>query len=279
VLKSRFFIFSFIIWILLVSFAFSQIDLPRPSPHASVAQTIGITHAVIDYYSPGVKERVIWGKLVPYNEIWRTGANHCTTISFDTDVKVEGKAIPVGKYSLFTIPGKQSWTVILNKDTSLWGTMGYKESDDVTRFTVKPQNAEFRERMMFAFDNVTNDSVMVALYWEKLKVPFTLAVNTDSLVMAEADQAINWRTPYQAADYGLQNNLDMTKVRKWLDLSLAVERNYWNSTVLARVQDKEGKRKEAIKTLEAALQMGKTMERIPFNIQDMEAMLQEWKKK
>jgi hypothetical protein len=270
---------SFIVWILLVSFAYSQIELPRPSPHASVTQTIGITQAVIDYYSPGVKGRVIWGKLVPYNEIWRTGANHCTTISFDTDVKVEGNAIPAGKYSLFTIPGEQAWKVILNKDTSLWGSMGYKEADDVTRFTVKPQNTEFRERMMFAFDNVTDDSVMVALYWEKLKIPFTLAVNTDSLVMAEADKAINWRTPYQAADYALQNNLDLTRVKKWLDLSLAMEHNYWNSILLARVQNKEGKRKEAIKTLEAALRMGKTMERTPFNIQDMEAMLLEWKKK
>lgn len=278
-LRSRLFMISFLVWILLVSFAFSQMDLPRPSPHASVSQTIGITNAVIEYYSPGVKGRVIWGKLVPYNEIWRTGANHCTTISFDTEVKVEGKAIPAGKYSLFTIPGEQTWTVILNKDTSLWGAMGYKEADDITRFTVKPQNTEFRERMMFAFDNVTNESVMVALYWEKLKIPFKLAVNTDSLVMAGAERAINWRTPYQAANYALQNNLDMARIQKWLNLSLAMERNYWNSTLLARVQDKEGKRKDAIKTLESALQMGKAMERVPFNIQAMEAMLQEWKKK
>lgn len=277
--RSRLFMISFTIFIFLVSFAFSQLDLPRPSPHASVSQTIGITNSVIDYYSPGVKGRVIWGKLVPYNEIWRTGANHCTTISFDSKVNVEGKAIPAGKYSLFTIPGEQEWTVILNKDTSLSGATGYKEADDVARFTVKPQNAEFRERMMFAFDNVTNNSAIVSLYWEKLKVPFNLTIDTDSLVMAEANRAINWRTPYQAADYALQNNLDFTRVKKWLDLSLAIEHNYWNSTLLARVQKKEGKQQEAIKTLEAALQMGKAMERIPFNIQEMEAMLQEWKKK
>ncbi len=278
-MQSRIVIFSFNILIFLVSVAFSQLDLPRPSPKASVSQTIGITNAIIDYYSPGVKERVIWGKLVPYNEIWRTGANHCTTISFDTEAKIEGMSVPAGKYSLFTIPGEQEWTVILNKDTSLLGAMGYKQADDLLRFTIKLQIADFRERMMFSFDNVTKNSALVVLHWEKLKVPFNITVNVDSLVMGGADREINWRTPYQAADYALQNDLDMTKVRKWLDISLAIDRNYWNTALLARVLDKDGKRKDAVKTLESALQMGKAMERVPFNIQDMEALLQEWKKK
>jgi len=188
-------------------------------------------------------------------------------------------SVPAGKYSLFTIPGEQEWTVILNKDTSLLGAMGYKQADDLLRFTIKLQIADFRERMMFSFDNVTKNSALVVLHWEKLKVPFNITVNVDSLVMGGADREINWRTPYQAADYALQNDLDMTKVRKWLDISLAIDRNYWNTALLARVLDKDGKRKDAVKTLESALQMGKAMERVPFNIQDMEALLQEWKKK
>ncbi len=257
---------------------FAQLELPRTSPGASVSQTVGITHVKIDYYRPGVKGRVIWGELVPYNEIWRTGANQATTIAFDTDVKIEGNKISKGKYSLFTIPSQNEWTVVINKNADLWGTMGYKQEEDVLRFLVKPQTADMRERMIFTFDNVTNNSVQVALHWEKIRVAFTLSVDVDSLVMAAANQEISWQTPYQAANFALENNLDMAKVEQWLAVSMDLDKNYWNTALQARIMKKQGKNKEAVKTLESAIQMGKEMERAPFNLQEMEEMLAEWKK-
>ena len=253
-------------------------ELLRLSPEASVSQTLGITNIQVDYFRPGVKGRVIWGDLVPYNEIWRTGANRATLISFDTDVMVEGKKLEKGKYSFFTIPTSNEWTIIFNKNADLWGTSGYKKEEDALRIQVKPTAAEFTERMMFYFTNLTENSASLVLQWEKLQVPVSIKVDVNSLVMAAAAEAINWRTPYRAADYVLENNLDMEKGKGWLDLSLNIEKNYWNTTLKARYQEKMGKHKDAIKTMETALKMAAEMENAPFNLADMKTLLENWKK-
>ncbi|MFZ0389841.1 MAG: DUF2911 domain-containing protein [Calditrichia bacterium] len=257
---------------------YSQLELPRTSPTAGVMQKIGITEVKIDYHRPGVKERTIWGELVPYNEIWRTGANEATKISFSTDVKINGQKLPQGEYSLFTIPSQNQWTVIFNKNTGLWGADGYQESEDALRVQVNPQQAEMHEWMLFVFENLHEKSADAVLYWEKLKVPFTISVETDSLVLGKANQQLSWRRGYQAAGFALDRDLNLQQGRRWLDISLMAERNYWNTSLDARYLAKEGKKQEAIRRMEEALKMGGEMENRPFNYAENEKLLEEWRK-
>jgi len=256
----------------------AQLELPRLSPEASVSQTIGITKVTVEYFRPGVKNRVIWGELVPYNEIWRTGANRATLISFDTDVTIEGNKLAKGKYSFFTIPTAEEWTIIFNKNTDLWGTSGYKQEEDALRFQVNPLAAEHTERMTFSFADLQDTEATLTFRWEKLEIPINIAVDVNMLVMDEAAQAVNWRTPYQAAGYVLDNNLELEKGKAWLDISLMIEKNYWNTALKARYMEKMGKKKDAVKAMEEALKMAAEMERPPFNLGEMESLLKEWKK-
>ncbi len=147
---------------------------PRLSPKAFVGQTIGYTDVKITYGTPGVKGRKIWGGLVPYGKVWRTGANEATTIEFSTDVMVNGHPVPKGKYALFTIPNPDEWTIILNKVADQWGAFKYDPKEDLLRFKVKPVEHEFRERLMFSIDYKTPYSADVNIDWEKLRVSFTI---------------------------------------------------------------------------------------------------------
>lgn len=141
----------------------------RPSPPKSTKAQLAGGEVVIDYSSPGVKDRVIWGDLVPYDKVWRTGANEATTIMLGGDMKIGGKLIPAGKYALFTIPGEKEWVVILNSQWDQWGAYNYDESKDVHRFTVRPKMVdESEERLKF---DIREDG-MVTLSWEKLRLSF-----------------------------------------------------------------------------------------------------------
>lgn len=142
----------------------------RPSPPATATATVGGKTITIDYSQPSVKGRKIWGGLVPYGEVWRTGANETTTIDVSADVEVEGKKLAKGKYALFTIPGEKEWVVIVNK-TIAWGAFNYKEADDVLRATVKPEkSAAFHEK----FTIEISPEGVVSLLWENLRVSFTV---------------------------------------------------------------------------------------------------------
>lgn len=161
-------LFSFIV------LASAQQEEPAKSPAASVSQVVGLTNVTITYSSPGVKGRQIWGELVPYGEVWRSGANKATTIEFSTDVKVNGTEVKAGKYSFFTIPGKDEWTVILNSVADQWGAFKYDESKDVLRFNVTPKENPFHERLAYIIDFDTPTKSTVALEWKDLKIPFTV---------------------------------------------------------------------------------------------------------
>ena len=205
-----------------------QLDLPRPSPNASVTQTVGVTDITIKYSRPGVKGRQIWGKVVPYGEVWRTGANENTTIKFSTPVKIDGHELPAGVYGLQTIPTQGDWTVIFSKDANEWGAFSYKEADDALRIQARPLPAELRERMAFDFDDVTDTSARIVLHWEKLMVPFTVEVDTPKLVTARMKDAVRWQTPYQAASYCIQNNICLDDASRWLDASIAMQETFAN---------------------------------------------------
>jgi len=171
------------------STAFAQEKKVRPSLHASVSQTIGVdTVITFDYSRPGVKERTIWGELVPYGLApgnkyseekpfpWRAGANEKTTIAVSSDVLVDGKSLPAGKYSVHMIPSEKDWIVIFNKVSEGWGSYDYDEAEDALRVTVTPVAAPFEEWMRFGFDDLAGTSAVAFLQWEKLKVPFTIAL-------------------------------------------------------------------------------------------------------
>lgn len=159
---------------------------PRKSLNASVSQTIGTeTKITINYCRPGVKDRVIWGGLVPYGMSkgekgnlypWRAGANENTTIEFSTDVTVEGKELKAGKYGLHMIPGEKEFVVIFSKVNDIWGSFAYDEANDALRVTVAPTKAEFAEWLTYEFDNLNGTSATVSLHWEKLRISFKVAV-------------------------------------------------------------------------------------------------------
>ena len=148
----------------------AQITAPQPSPAAKVQQTVGLTDISIEYSRPSKNDRVIFGELVPMDEVWRTGANDATTIEFTSDVKIEGQSLPKGKYALFTIPEENEWTIIINKNAKQWGAYSYKQEEDVLRVKVKSQkSAAFNESLKF---EVAND--MVHISWENLMVMFSV---------------------------------------------------------------------------------------------------------
>lgn len=152
----------------------AQNEPPRLSPKASVSQVIGYTEVTIEYSRPGVKERDIWDALVPYDEVWRTGANEATTISFTDDVMIEGKKVPKGEYSLFTIPSDTQWTIILNKISEQWGAFNYNEADDVIRVKVNPRKGNFTERLLVVFDYVSPYASDILFKWEWIEVPIRI---------------------------------------------------------------------------------------------------------
>jgi hypothetical protein len=151
---------------------------PRVSPNAAVSQTIGTTEVRITYGRPQVKGRTIFGELVPYDEVWRTGANEATTFSVSSDVTIEGESLSAGTYSLYTIPGTDNWTIIFNNVANQWGT-NYDQSKDALRVEVTPESTSSREMLTFLFEDVTDTSGTCVLHWADMRVPFEIQVSTE----------------------------------------------------------------------------------------------------
>ena len=252
-----------------------QLDLPRPSPNASVSQTVGVTEITIKYSRPGVKGRQIWGKVVPYGEVWRTGANENTTIKFSTPVKIDGHELPAGTYGLQTLPAAGDWTVIFSKDANEWGAFSYKQADDALRIQAKPQPAPFRERMAFDFDDVTDTAAKVVIHWEKLEVPFTVEVDTPKLVAAKAKDAVRWQTSFQAASYCIQNDTCLDDASRWLDASIALDANFSNLRAKAMLLAKRNDSQGAAIYAERALAAAKTAQPAPNpqQVKDLEGLV------
>jgi len=257
------------------------LTVPRPSPNASVSQSIGITEVALHYSRPGVKNRTIWGDLVPYNQVWRTGANENTTISFSTPVKIEGHELPAGLYGLQTIPAPGEWTVIFSKDAQLWGAFDYKQEHDALRVQVKPSPAAPQERMSFEFTDLTDTSAKVVLRWEKLQVPFTVEVDTPKLVADAARSSLRWQNGVQAASYCIQNNTCLDDAGRWLDASIALDANFSNQRAKAQLLAKKNDYKGAVAVGEKALAAGKAAKQQPppDQLADLEKSVAEWKKK
>jgi hypothetical protein len=227
------------------------LDLPRDSQHSAVTQRIGITDITINYSRPLVKGRPIWGKLVPYNEVWRTGANENTIIKFTDDVTVEGKPLAKGTYALFTIPGENQWTVIFSKVHSAWGSFAYNQADDALRVTVKPQATELHEAMTFDFDDVKPDSAVATLSWEKVAVPFKVDVNTHDIVQASLHNQLQGLAQYtwegwdDAATYLLANKYDLNEALQYEETSIRTEPRFDNYLTKSQILEAMGRKDDA----------------------------------
>ena len=256
-----------------------QLATPRPSPNASVSQTVGVTEITVHYSRPGVKGRAVWGKLVPYGEVWRTGANENTTISFSTPVKIDGKELPAGTYGLQTIPTAGAWTIILSKDANRWGAFTYDPAHDALRFQARPEAAEPQEWMELAFSDLTDTSAVLALRWEKLKVSFRIEVDTPRQFVDEARAKLRWETPFQAGNYCLQSNSCLDEAARWLDASIDIEPNFANQRAKALLLAKRNDLKSAVAYGERALAAAKGAAQPPppAQVADLETQIAHWK--
>lgn len=276
-MKKLFLLCMSLMFIISVNITAQDFRTPRPSPDATVSQYVGITKITVDYSSPGVKGRTIWGKLVPYGEVWRVGANEVTSITFSTDVKVNGNELPEGTYGIHMIPDESEWEIIFSSDTKVDDPMNYDMKKDALRLKVKPESNPFTERMTFTITDMTENSANVNLIWENLKVSFKVDVNTQELVLQSARNSTGWGTLMNAANYCLQQNVNMDEGYRWIQASTTIEENYWNLRVLAQYLAKMDKKEEAITTLEKAIDLGSKMNNTPFDFENMKKMLADWK--
>jgi len=251
------------VFVLLCSaFALAQsalLDIPRDSQHAIVLQKVGITDIKVNYHRPLVKGRQIWGKVVPYDAVWRAGANENTVISFSDPVSVEGKPLDAGTYGLHMIPGQSEWIVIFSKNSTSWGSFTYKQDEDALRVTVKPRPVEFHEALAYDFDDVKDDAATLTMQWEKVAVPVKIGVNTKELVQASLHKQLRGFPQYtwdgwdDAANYLLANKLNMDDALEYCNRSIQVEERFDNLFTKSKVFTAMGKKDEADKTLTAAL--------------------------
>jgi hypothetical protein len=236
-----------------------MLNLPRNSQHALVSQRIGITDITINYHRPLTNGRQIWGKVVPYGQVWRAGANENTTITFTDPVTIEGQALDKGTYGLHMIPGESQWTVIFSKDATAWGSFSYKQEEDALRVNVKPQAAELHDALTYDFDDVKAGATVVTMQWEKVAVPFKVEVKVNDIVVASLPKQLYglnqyyWDTWDDAANYLLTNKVDLEQALKDEDHSIQVEERYDNLMNKSKVLDAMGHKDDAVAARNKAL--------------------------
>ena len=242
------------------------LNLPRGSQHAVVTQRIGITDITINYHRPLVNKRKVWGGLVPYGQVWRSGANENTVIEFSDPVTIEGKALPKGAYGLHMIPGENEWTVIFSKNSTSWGSFTYDQGEDALRVAVKPQATDFHEALTYDFDDIGPDSSVVTLRWEKVAVPFKVGVNTHEIVTQNLHNQLRGLAQYSwdgwddAANYLLQEKIDLDEALKYSDKSIKNEERYDNLMTKSRVLDALSRKEEATTARNKALTMANAIQ-------------------
>jgi tetratricopeptide (TPR) repeat protein len=230
----------------------APLTLPQPSPKATVSQTVGLTDVAITYHRPAVNKRTVWGDLVPWDQVWRAGANENTTIAFSSPVTVNGKPLAAGTYGLHMIPTKDGdWTIAFSNVNWAWGSFTYDEKEDALRVTAKPQPADFQERLSYTFDEPTDGSVDVSLRWEKVRVPFRVEVDTPSVVMASIRKQLrdlprfSWQGWNQAAAYALRSKTNVDEAITWADRSIGMQENFNNLRTKAGLLELKGDTKTA----------------------------------
>lgn len=230
----------------------AQVTLPPVSPRATLTQKIGLTAVSVNYSRPSVGGRKIFGDLVPYGQVWRTGANQSTKITFADNVTLEGNRVPAGKYALYTIPGDQQWTIIIHRDTTLWGSDKYDAKNDLMRFNVPAQKSnENVEAFTIDFTNYTQNSADIELLWAKTVVKFRIETEVDAKVMAELEERmkqkdVDYSVYYLAAGYLYNNDKNLDQALQWINKSISMDPKYWTVHLKAKILAKQKKYDQAI---------------------------------
>ncbi|MBL0308792.1 MAG: DUF2911 domain-containing protein [Bacteroidetes bacterium] len=237
------------------------LKVPAPSPTQTLKQNFALSEISIEYSRPGVKNRVIFGDLVPFGKIWRTGANASTKITFGEDVNVEGKAIAAGTYAIYTIPNRDSWEILFYKDLKLGGSVSdYKAADELLRFTVEASAlANKVEDLTIQVTDITPSTANIELSWDKTSVAFHVAANIDAAIMKNIETAlVNDSRPYfQAANYYYENDKDLNKALEWVNKAIEQNPQFYIMHTKAKIQMKLKDYKGAIATAEKSLAMAK----------------------
>jgi Protein of unknown function (DUF2911) len=235
------------------------LDLPLASQRASVSQRLGLTTIRIDYHRPLTRGRKVWGELVPWGQVWRAGANENTVIAFTDPVTIEGHPIDKGTYGLHMIPTESSWTVIFSKNSTSWGSFTYDEKEDALRVTVKPAASEMHEALTYDFDELAPGSTAVTMRWEKVAVPFRVAVDVPKTTMENLKlqlrglQQYSWVGWNDAATYSVENKVGYDEALKWADMSIQNEERFENLDTKSHLLRATGKTAEADATLQKAI--------------------------
>ncbi len=247
----------------------------RASPFASSYQRIGVTDVKVVYGSPAVKGRDIFGGLVPYGKVWRSGANEATTIEFGTDVTVEGNNVPAGKYALFTIPGENEWTVIFNKTHKQWGAFKYDQSQDLIRFKVKAPSNPSHERLFYVFNELDNNSSKLNLKWADKKIAFKIETDVVNLAYAEIQKAVketegkDWSVFSSAANFAVDHDSYLDEAKAWSEKGASMEAHWWANYVAAKTHHKLGDNATAKTYLDKSYEIGKQQD----NYDDFKGLL------
>lgn len=239
-----------------------QIRTPAPSPGAKIEQAVGLSTISVDYSRPSMKDRAIFGNLVPYGKIWRTGANQATKITFSDDATFGGKDVKAGTYALYTMPGEKSWTVMLYSDLSLGGNVaGYDESNEVLRVNVESMELPMSiESFSIGFNNLRDDHADLMISWEKTIVSVKIEVEVEKTVMASIERTMAGPSGNDfraAALYYYNNGKDLDQALTWINKSLEGGERFWIVTNKAQILAKMGRNDEAATTAKRAIELAK----------------------
>jgi len=245
----------------LCSASFAQLKTPAASPSVTMVQDMGISKVTLTYSRPGMKGRKVFGDLVPFGKVWRTGANASTTLEFSESIKFAGNEVPAGKYALYTIPNKDSWKIMISKALG-WGAGNYDESMNVASFDVKTETTDATyETFTIDFSDLTSSGAHLNIYWENTKVSFPMKMDTDKAVIAQLDrmmvnpEASLAGTYYQAAQYYFDTERDSKKALEWVNKALEYNPNpYWVIRLKSRILARNKDYKAAVETAKLSMQ-------------------------
>ncbi len=234
---------------------------PAASPKASVAQRVGFCDVDISYHRPRVRGREIWGGLVPFGEVWRTGADYPTVISFSSPVSIEGVPLKAGRYALYSIPNEERWTIIFSRNTELWGAFGYEAGDDALRVGVRPVQSSWTESFTIELVDVRDDTAELTLRWEEIAVPIRLRVDVHEEIVNGVLQAIergenmDWGMFWKGARYLLEHGRDLGTAMAWIEESIALDKNWMNTWTQAGLLAAQGEPRRAVVVGSEALEL------------------------
>lgn len=266
------------ICMLSMNIAFSQVA-PQPSPGASFSQTVGITEVKVEYSRPGVKGRKIFGGLLPYGNVWRTGANAATKISFSSDVFINEMPLSAGRYAIMTIPGENSWELIFSKDLDVTEST-YNQANDALRILVKPYKTDFTESFTINISDVHEDMAQLNMYWEHTGISAQIRVNNETTIKAAIEAKNNEAAGafMQAAEYMVNRNINLNLALEYIDKSISLQETFRNTWIKSMILRKAGNKREALKMAVKAQTLGQADPVYSFFKEPVETAIEELKK-